>query len=73
MRQAIFNMIQAQAGSGGGLPPHARWLDFFAGTGSVGLEALSRGCRECHFIELDSWVCRKVWAGRVGIRVLGCF
>ncbi|KAG2439881.1 hypothetical protein HYH02_010511 [Chlamydomonas schloesseri] len=60
VRQAIFNMIQAQAGSGGGLPTTARWLDFFAGTGSVGLEALSRGCRECHFIELDSWVCRKV-------------
>ncbi|KAG2443918.1 hypothetical protein HXX76_002258 [Chlamydomonas incerta] len=60
VRQAIFNMIQAQAGSGGGLPVTARWLDFFAGTGSVGLEALSRGCRECHFIELDSWVCRKV-------------
>ncbi|GIL84374.1 hypothetical protein Vretimale_15973 [Volvox reticuliferus] len=60
VRQAIFNMVQAQAGSGVGLPETARWLDFFAGTGSVGLEALSRGCRECHFIELDSWVCRKV-------------
>ncbi|GLC76407.1 hypothetical protein PLESTF_001777400 [Pleodorina starrii] len=60
VRQAIFSMIQAQAGSAGGLPESARWLDFFAGTGSVGLEALSRGCRECHFIELDSWVCRKV-------------
>ncbi|GLI66162.1 hypothetical protein VaNZ11_009922 [Volvox africanus] len=60
VRQAIFNMVQAQAGSSGGLPETARWLDFFAGTGSVGLEALSRGCRDCHFIELDSWVCRKV-------------
>lgn len=32
----------------------------FAGTGSVGLEALSRGARECHFIEADPWVTRKI-------------
>lgn len=24
--------------------------------GSVGLEALSRGCKDCHFIEMDPWV-----------------
>ncbi|GFR43987.1 hypothetical protein Agub_g5132 [Astrephomene gubernaculifera] len=60
VRHALFNMIQAQAGSGAGLPTTARWLDCFAGTGSVGLEALSRGVRECHFIEMDPWVCRKV-------------
>lgn len=60
VRQAIFNMIQSQAGSSGGLPPGTRWLDLFAGTGSVGLEALSRGCAEAHFIELDPWVCKKV-------------
>lgn len=35
-----------------------RWLDLFAGTGSVGIEALSRGCDECHFIEMDPWVVR---------------
>jgi predicted methyltransferase len=37
-----------------------RWLDLFAGTGSVGLEALSRGAAHCHFIELDSWVINNV-------------
>lgn len=52
MRQAIFNMIQAQAGTISHLPADARWLDLFAGTGSVGLEALSRGVRECHFVEV---------------------
>ena len=31
-----------------------------AGTGSVGLEALSRGIKGAHFIELDPWVVRKV-------------
>lgn len=37
-------------------PPGRRWLDLFAGTGAVGLEALSRGCQEAHFVELDAWV-----------------
>lgn len=26
--------------------------------GAVGLEALSRGCQECHFIEMDQTVAR---------------
>jgi 16S rRNA (guanine(966)-N(2))-methyltransferase RsmD len=30
----------------------ARVLDLFAGTGSVGIEALSRGAAECDFVEL---------------------
>lgn len=28
------------------------WLDLFAGTGAVGIEALSRGVGECHFVEM---------------------
>ena len=27
------------------------WLDLFAGTGAVGIEALSRGAKEAHFVE----------------------
>jgi 16S rRNA (guanine966-N2)-methyltransferase len=30
---------------------HARVLDLFAGSGALGLEALSRGAREAHFVE----------------------
>ena len=33
-----------------------RWLDLFAGTGAVGIEAASRGCEAVHFVELDPWV-----------------
>lgn len=29
------------------------FLDLFAGSGSMGIEALSRGARECVFVELD--------------------
>jgi 16S rRNA (guanine(966)-N(2))-methyltransferase RsmD len=62
VRAAVFDMVQSQAGSVGGLPPGSRWLDLFAGTGSVGLEALSRGAGEAHFVELDPWVHRRVLA-----------
>ncbi len=33
--------------------PDARVLDIFAGTGSLGIEALSRGAREATFVERD--------------------
>ena len=60
VRQAIFNLIQSQASSVSSLPAGSRWLDLFAGTGSVGLEAMSRGCGECHFVEMDPWVTRNI-------------
>lgn len=33
--------------------PGARFLDLFAGSGAVGIEALSRGSKECVFVEAD--------------------
>ena len=44
---ALFNMLQ-------GWLPGARVLDAFAGTGALGLEALSRGAAEATFIECNS-------------------
>ena len=46
LRQAIFNVV------GPGIEG-ARVLDLFAGTGAVGLEALSRGAAETTFVERD--------------------
>lgn len=43
-RQAIFNVIGDRAA-------HARTLDLFAGGGSLGIEALSRGAVSCLFVE----------------------
>ncbi|MBC7897262.1 MAG: 16S rRNA (guanine(966)-N(2))-methyltransferase RsmD [Cytophagaceae bacterium] len=34
--------------------PDARVVDLFAGSGSLGLEALSRGAESCDFVELSS-------------------
>ena len=56
VRGAVFNMIASLHNSPGGLPEGTRWLDLFAGTGAVGIEALSRGCSEAHFVELSPWV-----------------
>src|SRR5262249_62152124 len=46
VRQALFNLLR-------GLVQDAIFVDHFAGTGSVGLEALSHGAREVYFIEYD--------------------
>jgi 16S rRNA (guanine966-N2)-methyltransferase len=48
MRETLFNVLTAgnpEALSG------SVWLDLFAGTGAVGIEALSRGAKEVHFVE----------------------
>jgi 16S rRNA (guanine966-N2)-methyltransferase len=50
VREAVFSAIAAIAGSdlGGGVV-----LDAFAGSGALGLEALSRGCSHVVFVEQD--------------------
>lgn len=50
-RQAVFNILEhaAWAPSLAG----ARVLDLFAGSGALGLEALSRGAAFCIFVETD--------------------
>jgi len=58
VKAAVFSMIQARLGGAPQLPEGSRWLDLFAGTGNIGLEALSRGCAAAHFIELDPWVAK---------------
>jgi 16S rRNA (guanine966-N2)-methyltransferase len=45
IREAIFNIL--------GPPPDGAVLDLFAGTGSLGLEALSRGARRVVFVERE--------------------
>jgi 16S rRNA (guanine(966)-N(2))-methyltransferase RsmD len=46
VRQALFNMLR-------GCMQDVIFLDLFAGTGSVGLEALSHGARQVYFVEHD--------------------
>lgn len=51
VREAVFNILQHGL-EGFTLEGH-RVLDLFAGTGALGLEALSRGAASCLFIEED--------------------
>ncbi len=44
VRQAVFSIL-------GGAVEEARVLDLFAGSGALGLEALSRGAASCRFVE----------------------
>lgn len=46
VKQALFNILSTRV-------EDARFLDLFAGTGSVGIEALSRGAAHATFIELN--------------------
>ena len=48
-REALFSMLQSRLGSFEEL--HV--ADLFAGTGALGLEALSRGAARCTFVESD--------------------
>lgn len=48
LRETLFNVLTA--GNAAALEG-SLWLDLFAGTGAVGIEALSRGAKEVHFIE----------------------
>jgi 16S rRNA (guanine966-N2)-methyltransferase len=48
-REALFSMLASRLGTFEGL----RVADLFAGSGALGLEALSRGAAHCTFVETD--------------------
>lgn len=52
VREAAFNLIGPVDG--------ARVLDLFAGSGAMGLEALSRGAASVTFVESDRAACRTI-------------
>lgn len=51
-RQAVFNVLEHAAWSTRALEG-ARAIDLFAGSGAMGLEAISRGAGFCLFVETD--------------------
>lgn len=54
-REAMFNTLRAHLDLAG-----AHVLDLFAGTGAVGLEALSRGAESVTFVESDRTACEAI-------------
>jgi len=53
VREALFNILGAQIDA-------AAVLDLFAGSGAIGLEALSRGARRAIFVEAHAPACRLI-------------
>ena len=51
LRETLFNVLTA--GNPAALEGSV-WLDLFAGTGAVGIEALSRGARQAYFVETSA-------------------
>ena len=54
VRAALFSILGAEAVEG------ARVLDLFAGTGALGMEALSRGAVRADFVEVHGGTCREI-------------
>jgi 16S rRNA (guanine(966)-N(2))-methyltransferase RsmD len=61
MRQALFNILGARTAG-------ARFLDVFAGTGLIGLEALSRGAASLTAVEQNKQLAANI---KVGAQQLG--
>jgi 16S rRNA (guanine966-N2)-methyltransferase len=65
VREAAFNLI------GPGRLEGARVLDLYAGSGAMGLEALSRGAAEAVFVESDRNACRAINRNLDRLRLTG--
>lgn len=63
VREAAYNLI--------GLVEDAAVLDLFAGSGAMGLEALSRGARRCVFVESDRAACAVIRDNLEKLRLTG--
>jgi len=62
VRGAMFSSLEALGAS------LARVLDLYAGTGALGIEALSRGGQQCDFVERDPAMCAVI---RENLRLTG--
>ena len=63
VREAAFNLI--------GPVDDARVLDLFAGSGALGLEALSRGAASVTFVESDRAACRTIAENLAKLKLTG--
>ncbi|HYE24658.1 MAG TPA: 16S rRNA (guanine(966)-N(2))-methyltransferase RsmD [Clostridia bacterium] len=66
LKETLFNVLQSA-----GILEGARFLDLFAGTGSIGLEALSRGAAEVHFVEANRKAANVIRANLASFGITG--
>ena len=53
LRETLFNVVAPVIAD-------SVWLDLFAGSGAIGIEALSRGARSVYFVESASAAARTI-------------
>ncbi|MBZ5492709.1 MAG: 16S rRNA (guanine(966)-N(2))-methyltransferase RsmD [Acidobacteriia bacterium] len=61
LRETLFNVVAPMVAD-------SVWLDLFAGSGAIGIEALSRGARSVYFVESASAAARTI---RKNLHTLG--
>ncbi len=64
VRETLFNWLAPVIGG-------ARCLDLYAGTGALGVEALSRGAASCIFVERERSLCEQLRQNLARLRVTG--
>jgi len=70
LRETLFNVLTA--GNPAALEGSV-WLDLFAGTGAVGIEALSRGAKEVYFVECSAPAAKVISENLRGLGIDGGF
>lgn len=67
LRETLFNVLAADPGA----PPleDSVWVDAFAGSGAVGIEALSRGARTVYFIESQKKAAQTIRGNLLALRI----
>lgn len=62
LRETLFNIVAARV-------PGSVWVDLFAGTGAIGIEALSRGARMAYFVESSRQAARTIRENLASLRI----
>src|SRR5215470_18387909 len=62
LRETLFNVVAP--GLAGSV-----WLDLFAGSGAIGIEAISRGARMVHFVESSKRAARTIRDNLAGLEI----
>jgi 16S rRNA (guanine(966)-N(2))-methyltransferase RsmD len=62
LRETLFNIVSASITG-------SVWLDLFAGTGAIGIEAISRGARMAYFVESSKRALRVIRANLASLKI----
>lgn len=62
LRETLFNVL-------GPAVQDSVWLDLFAGSGAIGIEALSRGARMVHLVESSSQAVRAIRSNLASLKI----